>query len=73
MAFSLLNIKTLVVLRSLMMVSISSIGIRSGSAPVKPKTTAKSVACPFPVKDREPYKSTVMFSTLSKRFLSFNS
>ena len=37
---------------------IESIGTNSGSVPLNPNKTAKSVACPFPVKERDPYKST---------------
>ena len=39
-SFSLLNIKILLVLTSSIIEAIFSTGIRSGSAPVKPKTTA---------------------------------
>src|SRR5690606_40694854 len=50
-----------------------SIGTYSGSAPLNPSITAKSVACPIPVNESDPYKSTVTRSVLSKIFKSFNS
>src|SRR5690554_1165578 len=48
-------------------------GMYSGSAPLKPSIIARSVACPIPVNDREPYKSTEIPVILSKMFRSFNS
>ena len=53
--------------------SILSTGIYSGSAPLKPSITAKSVACPFPVNDKEPYKSTLTPIMLSIRLRLRNS
>ena len=35
-------------------VEILSIGIYSGSVPLSPSIAAKSVACPFPVRESEP-------------------
>ena len=40
--------------------NISSIGMYSGSTSLNPNNIAKSVACPLPVSDREPYKSTLI-------------
>src|SRR5690606_35143427 len=48
-------------------VSISSTGTYSGSVPLNPSITAKSVACPTPVSDKEPYKSTRRFFALSNQ------
>ena len=53
-------------------VCIESIGINSGSVPLNPKITAKSVACPFPVKESEPYKSTLMCVIASVIISKFN-
>ena len=44
----------------------------SGSASLKPNKIAKSVACPFPVSDKEPYKSTFTASIVSKRLVFLN-
>ena len=58
---------------ALIITSILSTGIYSGSAPLKPSITAKSVACPFPVNDREPYKSTLTLFIESIKFSLRNS
>ncbi|MNY04067.1 hypothetical protein D3C86_1367190 [compost metagenome] len=63
----------LLFLISAMILSIFSIGIYSGSAPVRPNMTAKSVACPFPVSESEPNKSTLIRMTLPKMFSSRSS
>ena len=47
--------------------------IVTGSKPQSPKIEAISVACPFPVRDKEPYKSTFTSFTCSKTFFPFNS
>jgi len=47
----------LLVLISSIILSIFETGMYSGSWPLKPNITAKSVACPFPVSESEPYKS----------------
>ena len=58
---------------AVMIISMLSTGIYSGSAPLSPNITAKSVACPFPVNDNEPYKSTLTLLIESIKFSLRNS